>query len=147
MKKFEFTLDKIRNYRQQILDREKNTLGALRSQLSMLEKQLEEIKVRLNEASEKLREMYSGGVTVTDISVHKRYITTLQQEIRLCQQAIRNKEKEIENQLQVVVAATQEVSKLEKLEDKQLEEYNHLAQKEEELFIEEFVSNSAFYEN
>ena len=52
------------------------------------------------------------------------------------------KEREIERQLEAVVQATQEVSKLDKLEEHQLEEYRAAEQKETELFIEEFVSNS-----
>ena len=52
------------------------------------------------------------------------------------------KEREIEAQLQVVIEATQEVSKLEKLEEHQIEEYKAAEQKENELFIEEFVSNA-----
>lgn len=52
------------------------------------------------------------------------------------------KEREIEAQLQTVIEATKEVSKLEKLEEHQIEEYRAAEQKETELFIEEFVSNA-----
>ena len=52
-----------------------------------------------------------------------------------------------EAQLQKVVDATKEVSKIEKLEEKQIEQYKYEEQKESELFIEEFVSNSTFREN
>lgn len=52
------------------------------------------------------------------------------------------KEREIEKQLEAVIDATKEVSKLEKLEEHQIEEYKAAEQKENELFIEEFVSNS-----
>ena len=41
----------------------------------------------------------------------------------------------------MVVQATQEVSKLDKLQDKQLEEYRKMVMKAEELEIEEFVSS------
>ena len=52
------------------------------------------------------------------------------------------KQREIETQLNNVVSATQEVSKLENLEEHQLEDYKMAVQKEEELFIDEFVTNS-----
>ena len=48
---------------------------------------------------------------------------------------------EVKRQVQVVVQATQEVSKLDKLQDKQLEEYRKMVMKAEELEIEEFVSS------
>ena len=50
------------------------------------------------------------------------------------------KQQEIEKQLGVVVEATKDVKTLEKLEEKQLEEYKMSANKENEQFIEEFVS-------
>jgi len=43
----------------------------------------------------------------------------------------------------VVVEATKDVKTLEKLEEKQLEEYKALENKENEQFIEEFVSNAS----
>jgi flagellar FliJ protein len=54
------------------------------------------------------------------------------------------KDTEVQRQLAIVIAATQEVSTLEKLEEKQLEEYRKAAQHEDELFIEEFVQNADF---
>ena len=45
--------------------------------------------------------------------------------------------------MQKVIDATKEVSKLEKLEEKQLEEYRYAAQKEQEQIIEEFVTNGS----
>lgn len=146
MKKFEFTLEKLKNYREQILGKEKNTLGGLRAQLVEIEKKLKLTSKLLALARIELMKMFERGTNSTEIAVHKRYITTLQQEIRQQNKAISDKEREIEKQLQVVVEATQEVSKLEKLEEKQLEDYRYQEQKEDELFIEEFVSNSSFYE-
>ena len=49
----------------------------------------------------------------------------------------------IEKQLGIVVEATKDVKTLEKLEEKQLEEYKALETKENEQFIEEFVSGAA----
>ena len=42
-----------------------------------------------------------------------------------------------------MIDATKEVSKLEKLEEKQLEEYRYAAKKEQEQIIEEFVTNGS----
>ena len=75
------------------------------------------------------------------LSLHKKYVSSLQQDIYRIKAQMTQKREEIEIQLEKVVEATKEVSKLEKLEEKQLEEYRYAAQKEEELRIEEFVSN------
>ena len=55
---------------------------------------------------------------------------------------IERKENEIAHQLEAVMEASREVQKLEKLEEHQLEEYKELERKEQEQFIEEFVTNS-----
>ena len=80
------------------------------------------------------------GAVASEIAMRKRYIVTLQQEIHLKEQQAVLKQQEIEKQLRVVVEATKDVKTLEKLEEKQLEEYNHQVGKENEQFIEEFVS-------
>lgn len=51
---------------------------------------------------------------------------------------IEEKNKQIEKKLQDVIEATQEVKKMEKLEEHQLEEYKQAELKENENFIEEF---------
>ncbi len=142
MKKFVFTLERLKQYREQTLETEKGTLAELRGDLNRLQGELEDILEELARLNRELIEKYEQGTTPLDISLHKRYISAKQQELHLKRHQIMMKEREIEAQLQVVIAATQEVSKLEKIEERQIEEYKAAEQKENELFIEEFVSNS-----
>lgn len=142
MKKFVFTLERLKQYREQVLETEKGSLADLRGQLNRLQAELEDILEELARLNRELVEMYERGTTPLDISVHKRYIAAKQQELHMKRHQIMLKEREIERQLEVVVEATKEVSKLEKLEEQQREEYKAAEQKETEAFIEEFVSNS-----
>ena len=142
MKKFVFTLESLKRYQDQVLETEKGKLSELRGELNRLEAELEDILAELERLNGELVVMYEKGTTPLEISVHKRYISAKQQELHMKRHQILMKEREIEAQLQVVVDATREVSKLEKLEEHQIEEYRALEQKENELFIEEFVSNS-----
>ncbi|MDE7233717.1 MAG: flagellar export protein FliJ [Ruminiclostridium sp.] len=142
MKKFEFTLERLKQYREQTLETEKGTLAQLRGERNRLQAELEGILEELARLNRELTELYAKGTTPLEISVHKRYISAKQQELHMKRHQILMKEREIERQLEAVVQATQEVSKLDKLEEHQLEEYRAAEQKETELFIEEFVSNS-----
>ena len=142
MKKFVFTLESLKRYQDQVLETEKGKLSELRGELNRLEAELEDILAELERLNGELVVMYEKGTTPLEISVHKRYISAKQQELHIKRHQILMKGREIEAQLQVVVDATREVSKLEKLEEHQIEEYKALEQKENELFIEEFVSNS-----
>ncbi len=137
-----FTLQRLKEFREQTLDTEKGTLAELRADLAALEAELESILEELAALNRRLLEMYAEGTTVNDIAVHKRYINAKQQELHMKRHQILMKNREIEHQLQVVIDATMEVSKLEKLEEHQIEEYKAAEQKENEQFIEEFVSNS-----
>ena len=47
---------------------------------------------------------------------------------------------EVDRQVKVVVAASQEVAGLDKLKEKQLEEYQHQVAKADEDFISEYIS-------
>jgi flagellar FliJ protein len=80
------------------------------------------------------------SITPADFASRKRFITVKQQEGHELRRAIAAKEAQVENQLAVVIEATKDVSTLEKLEERQLDEYKQAQMKEEELFIEEFVS-------
>ncbi len=142
MKKFQFTLQKLKDFREQELDRQKNALALLQADLKRIEDARELLIEKVAEQSEQLERVCMLGSTASDISMRKRYIVTLQQEIHVKEQLAEEKKHEIENQLEVVVEATKEVRTLEKLEEKQLEEYNAAAGKENEQFIEEFVSGS-----
>ena len=142
MKRFEFTLQRLKEFREQTLDTEKGTLAELRAELARLEAELEDILEDLARLNRELVELYQKGTTALEISVHKRYINAKQQELHMMRHRILMQNRKIEMQLNVVIEATKEVSKLEKLEEHQLEEYKAAEQKENELFIEEFVSNA-----
>ena len=147
MKKFVFTLERLKKYREQILETEKGTLSALRGQLAELTREAEELLALIELKNRELTELLAKGTNPVEISTRKRYISAKQQELAQTRQKISLKEQEIEKQMGVVVVATQEVSKMEKLEEHQLEAYNAEAQKENELFIEEFVSNDDWRKN
>ena len=146
MKKFEFTLESLRKYNEQILDSEKNILGKLRAELGELQDELESTNARYDEAREKLAQLLMSGTDAMRLSVSKKYISSLQQDIYRIKAKIAAKNEEIKAQLDKVIEATKEVTKLEKLEEKQREEYKYAEQKESEQFIEEFVSIASFYE-
>lgn len=143
MKKFQFTLQKLMDFRQQELDRQKNTLSALQADLQRIYQEKEELIRQVEQSSEDLEIICRQGAQAFEISVRKRYIVSLQQEIHARDFSAARKQEEINKQLGVVVEATKDVRTLEKLEEKQLEEYKAAATKENEQFIEEFVSGQS----
>lgn len=144
MKKFNFTLQSLKKYDDQVLDSEKSILGRLRAELAEMQSELDAKVAEYEQSIDKLNELVRGGTTAMRLSLHKKYVSSLQQDIyRIKGLLMAHKREEIENQLQKVIDATKEVSKLEKLEEKQLEEYRYASQKEQEQIIEEFVTNGS----
>ena len=143
MKKFQFTLQKLMDFREQELDRQKNALAVLQGDLKRINDRREELTEMVVKYSNDLVASSAVGLPAAEISMRKRYIVTLQQEIHECEQRAILKQQEIDKQLSIVVDATKDVRTLEKLEEKQLEEYKAAEGKENELFIEEFVSGGA----
>ena len=105
--------------------------------------QKEQLIKQVEEFSAELETVCRQGAQAFEISVRKRYIVTLQQEIHAKDTSAARKQEEINKQLGVVVEATKDVRTLEKLEEKQLEDYKAAANKENEQFIEEFVSGQS----
>ncbi len=141
MKKFNFTLQSLKKYNDQVLDSEKSILGRLRAELAEMQSELDAKVAEYEQSIDKLNELVRGGTTAMRLSLHKKYVSSLQQDIYRIKGLMAHKREEIETQLQKVIDATKEVSKLEKLEEKQLEEYRYASQKEQEQIIEEFVTN------
>ncbi|MBQ8568079.1 MAG: flagellar export protein FliJ [Oscillospiraceae bacterium] len=144
MKRFKFTLDKLKDYKDQVLSKEKNELAQLRSSQQKAFSEKEELEERLRLSGQEFNEKSSRGMSIMEITVFKGFHNALIDQIRLKEKEIAEFDKKIEKQLGVVVQISKDVNSLEKLRDKQLEEYNFKVQKSEEQFIEEYVSGVAF---
>jgi flagellar export protein FliJ len=142
VKRFHFTLDRLKAYREQILEREKNALAVIRLERLRFEDEKTAAERELSESSEEFLKKTGAGVSVNEFLIHKNHHYALGNTIAEKTRSIEDAEKRIERQLQKVVEATADVRTLEKLEERQLEEYKAKAAKEDELFIAEFVNYS-----
>lgn len=145
MKKFVFSLSKLQDYKEQVLRKEKNDLATLRRQQQAVIDEQEQLRLKYHRAKTDFSAAALQGMTQQELMASKRYINLLSDDIRATEERIAELEAGIEQQLGVVVEATKEVSSLDKLKERQLEDYKKLEQKQQETFIEEFVANSSFY--
>ena len=138
MKKFQFSLDRIKQYRMQVEEMEKNDLAALRAELVQLHEEEKDILASIAAKTDELRKIFKKGAFPNEINIANRFLTARKQDLEMKRQEIADKNREIEKKLEEVLEATKEVKKLEKLEEHQLEEYRKLETKENENFLEEF---------
>lgn len=144
MKKFSFSLEKLYGYKEQVLSKEKNDLAQYRSEKQQLLEEKEKLERLLAESGEEFAEKAAVGMSIVEINVIKDYQKSLTEDIRLKEREIEAAEERISGQLRVVIQASKDVNSLEKLRDKQLDEYKFKVAKSDEQFIEEFVTSSSY---
>lgn len=143
MKKFKFTLDKLLDYKGQILDREKNDLAALNVERAEALELKAGLEAELRRKQDEFNRKAAEGISPMEMVVFTNYHNVLRTRIEDTQKEIEELEEKIAKQLNVVTEASKEVKSLEKLEEKQLEDYRFKVQKSEESFIEEYVNGAA----
>ena len=141
VRKLKCTLGGMLDYEDQLLDEEKNTLALLRKKKQEIDDHIESLLRELDKISVTMRQEQERGITAFQLLSYESQRTNIRRQIEQLKKEQALAKLEVKRQVQVVVQATQEVSKLDKLQDKQLEEYRKMVMKAEELEIEEFVSS------
>lgn len=142
MKKFNFPLDTVLNYKDQVLENLKTEHAQILASVAQQEKRIEELMEKSQSAAVRYREDTLRGVTVNIMREYERYITFIQQRIVSEQGVLLKLKKKEEQKRMEVIEAKKEKASIDKLKEKKLDQYNKDLLKSEELFIEEFVSNT-----
>lgn len=143
MKKFQFTLNKLLDYKDQLLEREKNELAAINAQLALAYDEEKSLQNTLKSATDEFNEKAAAGMSALEMTIFTMYHKSLRTQIEDAQKNIERILEEKERQTEVVTEASKDVKSLEKLEEKQYEEYSFRAAKAEEAFIEEYVVSAS----
>ena len=141
MKPFIFSLERMRSYKTQLLNKEKSTLARLKKEKDELDRKIAALDVFRRKEYDSFIEKQQHGVTATDLSSHNFIMdNTRHQQEELARLLIKAKEA-VATQLKVVIAISQELSGLDKLEEKQREEYRMEESHANELEIAETISS------
>ena len=141
MKKFEFTLSKMLDYKVQVLDKEKNNLMQINIKLEKFISKIERMEEEFTLLSSKLKEETQQGITVLGMQCYDFQLKCIRRQLEQMSKERAALETQAEKQLQVVIKASQEVSGLDKLQEKQLDKYNYEVKIAEELFIAEMIAS------
>ena len=121
--------------------RKKISLRCCAKKKQEIDDHIESLLRELDKISVTMRQEQERGITAFQLLSYESQRTNIRRQIEQLKKEQALAKLEVKRQVQVVVQATQEVSKLDKLQDKQLEEYRKMVMKAEELEIEEFVSS------
>ena len=130
MKPFTFSLKKIRDYKDQLLEKQQALLASLRHELYLIEQQLGALYEYRAEKEESLLRRQREGITVSEACALQTLIEAAKQQAERLEAERQKAERAVQRQLAVVVQISQEISGLDKLEEKKREEHRYEAAKE-----------------
>lgn len=143
MKKFHFTLDKLLDFKGQVLEKEKNSLASLNARKAEALEMKAALELEMKETQDDFNHRAQKGISAMEMFIFKEHHNTLRLQIEDVKASIVSLDAAVERQLGVVTEASKEVKSLEKLEEKQLEDYKFKAAKADEQFIEEYVNGAS----
>ncbi|MEA4896243.1 MAG: flagellar FliJ family protein [Oscillospiraceae bacterium] len=147
MKKFEFSLERIRNYKTQILDKEKKTLGNLNRRKDEIVDRIHSLENFRDEKTEQLTRRQIEGVSMMELVSLNYLIESTRKQIDALLIELERAEEIAEAQRKVVVSIYQEKTGMDKLEEKQLEEYRLLEAKTNEGELMQAITNGMARKN
>ena len=142
MKKFNFTLGTVLNYKNQVLDSLKNEHAKILARINEQEKVIHNLEEEYKKCNNDFNQKKMEVITIIESIGFEAYLRKLEVSIKQEEKKLALIKVEEENKRMEVVAAKQDTSSLEKLKEKKLEIYHKEEQKAEEALVEEFVSFS-----
>ena len=140
MKKFQFPLDTVLGYKQQVLENLQNEHSVLVRRVREQESLIAGLEANYAALNREFRQAEREGMTIARARAYELGLRVQERTIQTEYKRLAQLQAEAERKREQVVAARQETAALEKLKDKKLEDYRKMVQKGEEQFIDELVS-------
>lgn len=140
MKKFQFSLETVLGYKQQVLSAHQTEHAAILAQLRAQEEVLLALEEQYRQTDSAFLQEKLEGISIGDAMGYERFLRLTEQHIQLELRQLERIQRQEEEKRGQVVIAKQDTSSLEKLREKKLDSYNRAVQKGEEAMIDELVS-------
>lgn len=140
MKKFQFGLDRVLDYRQRILEGRQNEYATATRRVQEQQAKLDAVQERYQSLNNRFREEAAAGITIADAMSYESGLRVLEREIARETQTLQRLEQEAKEKRQRMLQAYMDATVLERLKEKQRDAYEKEVQKRDEQFIEELVS-------
>ena len=142
MKKFAFSLERMLNFQSQNLEKEMGILGRMTAERDALEAQKQDMAEMAAGVQADIARREAEGTTIFMLKACFSILESARNQLEEMEEELRLLQAGLERQRQVVTEASREVKKLEKLKEKQLEEYHRGEAKEQQETIAEHVAGN-----
>jgi flagellar export protein FliJ len=146
MKKFQFHLEKLLSYKDQMLDSEMMNLAVLNGLLASAQEKLSALENERDRYNDELSGKVKGHVSPATFRLYASYESHIKEEMKLCQREIAEISAQIEKQIEIIKELKKETRSLETLKEAKYTEYKKEDIKRSELFMDEFISRSRIIE-
>lgn len=143
MKKFSFSLQKVLEIKEQVLENLKVELGNLNHEQKTIEEKIKELQAKYQSVDNEFIKKSSVAISVGEMTYYKMYMGSILKQIEKQEEEKETVLKKIEAKRHEILNMNKEISSLDKLRENELDKYKKLSLKNEELFIDEFVSNKS----
>lgn len=144
MKKFSFKLEPVLKYKNDTLELLRNEHAAILLRVVKQEEKIAKMEAEREACAAEFDEKKATGIIPMEAVNYQNYLNRQQLLIRREQTVLQKIREEEEKKKAEVLEARKDSLAIEKLKEIRKEEYRKEETRENELFIEEFVSNSRF---
>ncbi|MCL2096296.1 MAG: flagellar export protein FliJ [Oscillospiraceae bacterium] len=140
MKKFKFNLESVLKYRESSERQEKGVLSVMNAQLNGLLDELAKLNSDYGGTARELEEASGGGISIMEIRSKYAILENIAFYIAKKTEEIEEQKRHISRQTAVVTRAMRATKTMDRLKELRYKEYVKNENREQEKFIEEFVS-------
>ncbi|MFR9151044.1 MAG: flagellar export protein FliJ [Hungatella sp.] len=142
MKKFAFSLERMLNFQSQNLEKEMGILGRMTAERDALEAPKRDMADKAAGVQADITRREAEGTTIFMLKACFSILESARNQLEEMEEELKLLQAGLERQRQIVTEASREVKKLEKLKEKQLEEYHRGEAKEQQETIAEHVAGN-----
>ncbi len=146
MKQFNYRLETVLAYKTQVLDNLKSEHAVIIQKVNRKQEEIQGLNRELVSYESDFDEVKEKGAAIEDYRLFDMCIGRMEEIIDTEKERLKKLRQEEDAKKQEVVEAKVDTSKFEKLKEKKFQEYQKAVMKADELFIEEFVSNTTLRE-
>ena len=143
MKKFQYRLEPVLNYQTQVLDNLKVEHAVIVQRVNRKQSEIAGLNRELEGFESEFDQVKQAGASITDFRLFDMCIGRMEEIIREEEERLRLLKQKEDEKKKEVISAKVDTSRYEKIKDKKKDEYLKAEAKAQELYIEEFVSNSS----
>lgn len=140
MARFTFRLQPVLNIKRQMEDSLKHELGKALQSLENEKKKLNELKEEKKKCMSEVSSGVTGGMTVNKLRTYNTYISFIKQKITKQTEMVKSAQKIADKHREELVQMVKERKMLEKLKEKQYEQFLKEADKNEQKIVDEIIS-------